>query len=99
MPRLAGQALAWLFARRGMLASNMVEAGGFARSQPTEPRPDIQFHLIPGRKSHRGRTLEWGHGVSLHTCVLRPESRGSVTRTGPTGAPDRKSTRLNSSHQ
>lgn len=23
--------------------------------------------------------LEWGHGVSLHTCVLRPKSRGSVT--------------------
>ena len=87
LPRLAADAARWLLAGRGMLSSNLVEAGGFVRSQPSEPRPDIQFHLIPGRKSHRGRMLEYGHGVSLHTCVLRPESRGSVTRTGPRGAP------------
>ena len=31
--------------------------------------------------------LEYGHGVSLHTCVLRPDSRGSVTRDTPGGAP------------
>jgi choline dehydrogenase len=87
LPRLAKEGLDWVFAHRGMLSSNMVEAGGFVRSSPTEDRPDIQFHLIPGRKSHRGRTLEWGHGVSLHTCVLRPESRGSVTRTSLDGPP------------
>ena len=57
------------------------------RSSPAEERPDIQFHIIPGLKSHRGRMVEYGHGVSLHTCVLRPESRGSVTRTSPEGAP------------
>ena len=28
-----------------------------------------------------------GHGVSLHTCVLRPDSRGSVNRAAPDGAP------------
>lgn len=87
LPRLALDGLRWITVRRGMLSSNMVEAGGFVRSTPTEPRPDIQFHLIPGRKSHRGRTLEYGHGVSLHTCVLRPDSRGSVTRTSPKGPP------------
>ena len=32
--------------------------------------------------------LEYGHGVSLHTCVLRPQSRGSVSRKSLTGAPD-----------
>jgi choline dehydrogenase len=87
VPRLAREGLDWILARRGMLASNMVEAGGFVRSSPSEARPDIQFHIIPGRKSHRGRMVEWGHGVSLHTCVLRPESRGSVSRAAPTGAP------------
>jgi choline dehydrogenase len=87
LPRLAREGLAWVFGHRGMLASNMVEAGGFVRSAPSEPRPDLQFHLIPGRKSHRGRMVEWGHGVSLHTCVLRPDSRGSVTRTTPHGPP------------
>jgi choline dehydrogenase-like flavoprotein len=70
-----------------MFASNMVEAGGFVRTSPAEERPDIQFHIIPGLKSHRGRMVEYGHGVSLHTCILRPDSRGSVTRTTPDGAP------------
>ncbi|GAB4262488.1 MAG: FAD-dependent oxidoreductase [Pararhodobacter sp.] len=77
----------WVTRNRGMFASNMVEAGGFVRSSPAEPRPDIQFHIIPGLKSHRGRMVEYGHGVSLHTCILRPDSRGSVTRSAPSGAP------------
>jgi choline dehydrogenase-like flavoprotein len=87
LPRLALDGLNWVVSQRGMLASNMVEAGGFVRSSPAEPRPDLQLHIIPGRKSHRGRLVEYGHGVSLHTCVLRPDSRGSVTRTSPKGAP------------
>jgi choline dehydrogenase len=88
LPRLALDGLRWMTANRGMLSSNMVEAGGFVRSHPTEARPDLQFHLIPGRKSHRGRMVEYGHGISLHTCVLRPESRGSVSRSTPNGPPD-----------
>ena len=87
LPRLAMDGLNWIFGNRGMLSSNMVEAGGFVRTSANEPRPDIQFHIIPGRKSHRGRMVEYGHGVSLHTCVLRPDSRGSVTRSSASGAP------------
>lgn len=86
-PKLTLDALRWVFAKRGMLSSNMVEAGGFVRSRPSESRPDIQFHLIPGRKSLRGRLIEYGHGVSLHTCVLQPKSRGAVTRSTPDGPP------------
>jgi choline dehydrogenase-like flavoprotein len=86
-PRLIGDAFKWVFAKRGMLSSNFVEAGGFVRSDPEQDRPDLQFHIIPGRKSHRGRMFEYGHGVSLHTCVLRPKSRGSIVRTNPDGPP------------
>jgi choline dehydrogenase len=78
----------YLTRRGGLLSSNMVESGGFVRSSPTEDRPDLQFHLIPGLKSHRGRMFEIGHGLSLHTCILRPDSRGSVKRTSPDGAPE-----------
>ncbi len=88
LPRLALDGWRWITRNRGMLSSNMVEAGGFVRSDPSEPRPDLQLHIIPGRKSHRGRMVEYGHGVSLHTCVLRPASRGSVTRKSLQGAPD-----------
>jgi choline dehydrogenase len=87
LPRLALEGLRWITGSRGMLSSNMVEAGGFVRSQPSETRPDIQFHIIPGLKSHRGRMVEYGHGIALHTCVLRPESRGSITRNRPDGPP------------
>lgn len=88
-PRLGLEALRYLTARRGMLSSNMVEAGGFVRSTPEAETPDLQFHFIPGRKSHRGRMVEWGHGVSLHACVLRPKSRGSITLdpADPSGDP------------
>lgn len=88
MPRLALDAARWVLFRSGMLSSNMVEAGGFIRSDPTAARPDLQFTFIPGKKSPRGRMIEWGHGVSLHTCLLRPKSRGSVSRSSPEGAPD-----------
>lgn len=87
LPRLASDAFKWVFARSGMLSSNMVEAGGFVRSGPEQDRPDIQFHIIPGLKSHRGRLIEYGHGVSLHACLLNPESRGSVTRQNLDGPP------------
>ncbi|NIL98120.1 MAG: alcohol dehydrogenase, partial [Planctomycetales bacterium] len=88
LPKRAVDLMRWIGGRRGMFSSNLVEAGGFVRTSPEEARPDIQFHFIPGRKSHRGRMLEYGHGVSLHTCLLRPESRGSVKRSSPDGAPD-----------
>lgn len=88
LPARAMDAVNWLTRQRGMFASNMVEGGGFVRSSPAEARPDLQFHIIPGLKSHRGRMIEYGHGISLHTCLLRPESRGSVTRTAPDGPPD-----------
>jgi choline dehydrogenase-like flavoprotein len=88
IPRLIGDAANWILFNRGMLSSNMVEAGGFVRTSADIDRPDIQFHLIPGLKSPRGRMFEYGHGVSLHACVLRPKSRGSVRRMHPNGPPD-----------
>lgn len=86
-PRLVKDGVDWVTRKRGLLSSNMVEAGGFARTTPAERRPDIQFHFIPGRKSHRGRMVEYGHGISLHTCLLRPDSTGSITRSGQAGPP------------
>jgi len=88
LPKLSGELFKWVFARRGMFSSNMVEAGGFARTDPSLSRPDIQFHFIPGRKSLRGRIISYGHGVSLHTCVLQPKSRGRVWRDARGGGPN-----------
>ncbi|WP_322011002.1 GMC family oxidoreductase [Paraburkholderia sp. J12] len=66
-------------ARRGMFTSNVAEAGGFIKSQPGLDRPDLQLHFCTALVDDHSRKLHWGHGYSLHVCVLRPHSRGSVT--------------------
>lgn len=72
--------------RKGWWTTNYVEAGGFAKTRYAEAAPlgspaadpDVQFHFTPIFRSYRGRKLEMGHGYSLFTCVLRPESKGRV---------------------
>lgn len=66
------------FARKGMLTSNIAEAGGFVKSHPDMADPDIQFHFIPAILKDHGRQPVWGHGFSLHICNLYPESRGTI---------------------
>jgi choline dehydrogenase-like flavoprotein len=69
----------WRRHRSGMLTSNFAEAGGFIKSQASEPMPDLQLHFVVGKLVNHGRTTTWGHGYSCHVCLLRPRSRGSVT--------------------
>jgi choline dehydrogenase-like flavoprotein len=64
--------------RKGLLSTNYVVAGGFARTRYAQDLPDVQFHFVPGYRSHRGRLVEWGHGFAIHTCVLRPKSVGEI---------------------
>lgn len=64
--------------RTGQLTTPYAESGGFWRSTPEAPAPDIQFHFVPAMLEDHGREKVKGHGFSCHACVLRPESRGSV---------------------
>jgi choline dehydrogenase-like flavoprotein len=68
----------WRRQRTGMLTSNVAEAGGFIKSAPGEPTPDLQMHFVVAKIVNHARSLVLGHGVSCHMCVLRPLSRGSV---------------------
>jgi choline dehydrogenase-like flavoprotein len=74
---------AWRQHRRGRLTSNFAEAGVFLRSDPAQPTPNIQLHSVVGKLVDHGRRLTWGHGHSLHVCLLQPRSRGRVRLTGP----------------
>src|SRR3546814_1818171 len=65
--------------RTGIMTTCFAEAGGFWTSRPDLPAPDIQYHFVPAMLEDHGRTKVKGHGFSCHACVLRPESRGSVT--------------------
>ena len=69
----------WRQHRTGMLTSNFAEAGGFIKSQASEPIPDLQLHFVVGKLLDHGRRAVWGHGYSCHVCLLRPRSRGSIT--------------------
>lgn len=68
----------WRKARSGMLTTNFAEAGGFIKSDPSEPLPDLQLHFVIGKLINHGRTTTLGHGFSCHVCLLQPQSRGSV---------------------
>ena len=67
--------------REGLLTTNIAESGGFLYVDPSEPAPDVQLHFCIALVDDHGRKLHWGHGYSIHACVLRPHSRGTVTLT------------------
>jgi choline dehydrogenase-like flavoprotein len=69
----------WRRHRSGMLTTNFAEAGGFIKSRPDEPTPDLQLHFVIGKLIDHGRKTVFGHGFSGHVCLLQPKSRGRVT--------------------
>lgn len=77
--------------KQGRLAVSMAEGGAFLKSSEGVEVPDIQLHFAPLLFDDCGRdfALMRKHGCSLHVCVLRPESRGTVTlaNADPTADP------------
>ncbi len=68
----------WRNKRTGIWTTNFAESGGFIKSDPALPQPDLQLHFVHGKLIDHGRATTLGHGFSLHVCVLRPASRGQV---------------------
>ncbi len=64
----------------GLLSTNFAEAGAFFSATESTPKdwPDTQLHFVISRVINHGRELKWGYAVSIHSCYLRPESRGTV---------------------
>jgi choline dehydrogenase len=79
--RVLRELVRYILFRRGDFTSNVAEAGGFLKSSPSEPQPDLQLHFVPLVNVHHGQDLRgmvrW-HGYSLMVCNLRPKSRGYV---------------------
>lgn len=74
------ETMRYLTSGTGMYTSNAAEGCAFAKSDPAESIPDLQFHFTPCRLSNHGRKLGFlfGDGYSLHVCNLRPKSRGEI---------------------
>ncbi len=73
----------------GPFASNLAEAGGFARVEAGAPAPDTQFHFAPVQIVDEGMSDPEAHGVWASPCLLTPQSRGSVqlASNDPTAKP------------
>ncbi len=76
--KMAVEGWKYLTTRKGMLATNYAEAGGFIYADKSARSPDVQLHFCRALVDEHGKKLHWGHGYSVHVCVLRPQSRGSV---------------------
>jgi choline dehydrogenase len=74
--------LRFLIGRRGMLTSNVGEAVAFIRTSPDEPAPDIELVFAPGPFINHGLTPPPGHGLTIASILLQPESRGHLSLNG-----------------
>jgi choline dehydrogenase len=70
--------LEYFLFNKGIATCNMIEAGGFVKSSPEIAIPDIQLHFIPILMHGLIDPIPKQHGMSIHACNLRPQSRGSV---------------------
>lgn len=81
LPRLLRGMLSYWRRREGEFTSNAAEAGGFFKSHPDEPIPDLQWHLVPSANVKHGLNLaplfkRYAYSVMIYD--LRPLSRGHV---------------------
>jgi choline dehydrogenase-like flavoprotein len=79
LPRLLRAIRQYRRERRGPMTSNFAECGGFLKTRPELEVPDVQLHFGMAMADDHGRKRHRGTGFSLHVCLLRPKSRGSVT--------------------
>lgn len=78
MPRILWNALLYATTRKGFFGNNIVESGGFIRTQPGLDRPDIQQIFVPTHQGKPGQLLAWGHGFRVTSVLVRPKSKGRI---------------------
>jgi len=71
-------ALEWLTSRSGQLAVGATEGCLFAKSNPAEPVPDLQFQATNFSTEHLTLGLDRWPGFGFNFCVCRPKSRGEI---------------------
>jgi len=62
----------WYATHTGLGASNFFEAGGFLRSSPDKPWPDVQCHFVGVAAEYSGRMAAEGHSYQVHLGPQRP---------------------------
>jgi choline dehydrogenase len=70
--------LQYALLRKGFLTIGAGYAGGFFKTDPALPTPDVQIHFILFSADMIGQKLHDFPGFIASVCQLRPESRGHV---------------------
>ena len=90
--------LEYLLHRSGPMSMAPSQLGAFTRSSPSQPWPNIQYHVQPLSLEAFGEPLHGFPAFTASVCNLNPTSRGSVAiknadfRTAPAIAPNYLST-------
>jgi choline dehydrogenase-like flavoprotein len=79
----AGMGIDYVLRRRGPMTMAPSQLGIFMRSDPTQTRANIQFHVQPLSLDKFGDPLHRFAAITLSACNLRPTSRGSVRIKSP----------------
>jgi choline dehydrogenase len=90
----AAMALEYFAFRTGPLTMPPSQAGAFARSDPSQPTPNIEWHVQPLSLDKFGDPLHSFPAITPSVCNLRPASRGWVRIKSPNPA-DYPEIRLN----
>ena len=75
----AGIALDYLFRRRGPMTMAPSQLGAFTRSDPTQDRANIQYHVQPLSLGKFGEPLHSFPAFTASVANVRPTSRGAIT--------------------
>lgn len=78
-----GMALEYALKRSGPLSMAPSQLGCFARSDPSQPRANLQYHVQPLSTEKLGDPLHPFPAVTASVCHLQPDSRGSVRLANP----------------
>jgi choline dehydrogenase len=68
----------WRLTHRGPLTSNIAEAGGFARSDPRLPAPDLQWLVLPVAYREQGLTDPASRAMTVLVELADVGSRGRL---------------------
>jgi choline dehydrogenase len=68
----------WRLRHSGPLTSNVAEAGGFSRTRPSLPAPDLQWHALPTPFANQGLADPATRAFTLLITLVDVGSRGRV---------------------
>jgi choline dehydrogenase len=68
----------WQMTHTGPMTTNLAEAGGFVRTDPGLPAPDIQWHVLPVPFQNEGLADPASRALSVLVTLVSVGSRGRI---------------------